>query len=119
MRNFFKECMLRAEVSKRDAYHRALFYALGISSDVRRHIDSLYDFDARCIKLEGFNQPWQTSSTLRCCRLAFNLFNGFCSTGEDWDNLENDAVSYTPYELFGGSNTVYMCEAVKIRFEVI
>lgn len=64
-----------------DGYHRALFYTLGISRETRSHIRDLYDFANGGIKPEGLSAPWQTGSSTRVCRLAFNLWNGWTEAG--------------------------------------
>lgn len=92
-----------------DPYRKALFYALGLTDETRRNINQLYDFNERCINLSGLRKPWQTGSSVKVCRLAFNLYNGHTGSGKA-------APLFTPYELFGCSLIDYMLEAVKIRY---
>lgn len=40
------------EVKEQDVYHKAFCYSLGISSDTRRNINSIYDFKTGDIKTE-------------------------------------------------------------------
>lgn len=104
-----------AEAKKKSVYHRSLIYTLGICPETRRHIDRLYGKDG--IRIEGLNDPWQTSGTIQICRLAFNLFNGFRYTGTDWDHIKPcTGTEFTPYDLFCNSDAAYMLEAIKIRF---
>lgn len=113
---FFGENVTNTK-SERDTYRKAFFYTLGINSLTRTHIDSLYDFKDNCPKLDGFGGAWQTSGTIRICRLAMNLYNGFHQKGASWNDLENDKDgSFTPYELFATPDAIYMLEAVKVRY---
>ena len=92
----------------RDGYHRALFYTLGISRDTRSHIRDLYDFTNESIKPEGLTAPWQTGSSIRVCRLAFNLWNG-------WTEEGGERYS-TPHELFDCSFAPYFFESIRLRY---
>lgn len=97
-----------------DPYRQALFYTLGLLDETRRHIKSLYDFKERGIDFDGLFGGWQTSTSKKVTRMAFNLYNGFAGhTGEEEiDKAEN----YSPYELFDNSLMVYFFEAVKLRY---
>lgn len=105
-------CKMLEKSGKVDRYRMAFFYTMGIMEETRNHIESLYDFKKNEIKLEGLEKGWQTGTSIKICRLAFNLFNGFC--GED-DN-KKERVLYTPYELFDCEYALYMLEAIKLRY---
>ena len=51
---------------------------------------------------------WQTSGTVRVCRLAFNLWNGY--TDPEHSN------AYSPEDLFCCEFAPYFMEGVKIRY---
>ena len=73
----------------------ALVYVLGISEACRTHFKDLYDVNKRCIKPAALHKPWQTGTSKKITRLAFNLFT--------WNTAEgDDAEKYTPKELFSG-----------------
>jgi hypothetical protein len=91
-----------------DVFHKAFFYAMGISAEARRNISTLFDFKEDCIKPEGLSAPWQTGSTYRQCRLAFNLWNGWTEEGKE--------TRSTPYELFDCSFAPYFFEAIRLRY---
>jgi hypothetical protein len=91
-----------------DSYHRALFYTLGLSKDTRAHIQELFDFSGGGIKPEGLSASWQTGGSLRICRLAFNLWNGWSQVGEERYS--------TPYELFDCEAASYFFEAIRLRY---
>ena len=74
--NFISEAHEKLkEVRYQDVYHKALCYCLGISDDTRRNINSIYDFKTGCVKTECLHEGWQTSSSMKVVRMAFNLLN--------------------------------------------
>ena len=109
--NFYSDMVLRTH-SEEDVYRKAFFYALGLTDETRRHIDSLYGFTGKCINFTGFSAAWQTGTSIKVTRLAFNLFNGF--TGEDVK--DTNANHYSPEDLFACNLAKYMFEAVKLRY---
>lgn len=107
----FYEKMIEKTNSHNDCERKALFYLLGLTEETRKNINVLYDFKEHCIDFDGLDQGWQTGTSIRVSRLAFNLFNGFC--GEE----EEEARDYMPRELFCNELKIYMLQAVAIRFE--
>lgn len=93
---------------KHDSYHRAFFYTMGIGRETRRNIHDLFDFTDDCIKPEGLEKSWQTGSTNRLCRLAFNLWNGWTEEGKE--RLSS------PNELFDCGYALYFMEAIRLRY---
>ena len=74
-RDFFLDMM--SEARRNDCYHRAFFYVMGIAPETRSNIRQMFDFKQDCIEPDGMHGGWQTSGTVRVCRLAFNLWNGY------------------------------------------
>ncbi|MEK4106984.1 DUF6075 family protein [Paenibacillus sp. FSL R10-2791] len=110
----FYEGNLRMTNIPHDPYHKALFYTLGLSPETRQHITDLYDHQENYIRLEGLHAGWQTGSTLKITRLAFNLFNGFNGDSE----LNPDRPrNYSPYFLFDTNLMSYFFESIKLRYE--
>lgn len=107
----FFEGMIRMTNSQQDPYRKALFYLLGLTKETRSHIRDLYDFNENCIRFEGLNQGWQTSSTVKLTRLAFNLYNGYAGD-EDRDAARN----YSPYYLFDTNLLPFFFKAAKLRY---
>ena len=91
-----------------DIFHKAFFYTMGISPETRKNIHTLFDFKDGCIKPEGLSEPWQTGSTRRLSRLAFNLWNGWTEEGN-----ENRS---TPYWLFDCSYSPYFIQAIRLLY---
>ncbi|MEI2396757.1 MULTISPECIES: DUF6075 family protein [Paenibacillus] len=110
----FYEGNLRMTNIPHDPYHKALFYTLGLSPQTRQHITDLYDHQESCIRLEGLQAGWQTGTTLKITRLAFNLFNGFNGDSELYSDRPRN---YSPYFLFDTNLMPYFFESIKLRFE--
>jgi hypothetical protein len=106
---FFSECLKKSN-REGDSYHRALFYVLGLTAETRRNIDTLYHFKNKCIEFDDLNAAWQTGTSTRVTRLAFNLFNGFTGINEE------DAYKYTLYNLFDTGLMIYMLEGIKLLY---
>ena len=105
-RKFFEECTEKCRVN--DCYHQAFFYIMGVARDTRTHINSVFDFKTDCIKPKGLNEGWQTGSTAKACRLAFNLWNGYTEEGKEAD--------YTPENLFCSEFAPYFMEGIRLRY---
>lgn len=90
------------------AYHQSFFYVMGIAPETRANIRQMFDFKQDCIKPEGMHGGWQTSGTVRVCRLAFNLWNGY--TEPEHSN------AYSPEDLFCCEFAPYFMEGMKIRY---
>jgi len=78
---------------------------MGISDEIRKHVEDVFDFRENVIRPEGLNKGWQTSGSSCLIRLAFNLWNGWNADGYA-----------TPYDLFSTSDVAYMLEAIRIRY---
>lgn len=99
-----------------DVYARSLFYTLGICAETRSHINDLFDVAERGIKLDGLQQGWQTGTSRRVTRLAFNLWNGCtCDSEEDAEACRNSPF-YAVDEIFSCGYLPYFMQAVCLRF---
>lgn len=106
---FYEGNVIRAN-RQHDPYRKALFYLLGLTDETRRHIHDVYDYQENSIRLEGLQEGWQTGTSSRLTRLAFNLYSGY--TGED----EQQVYQYSPYYLFDNELMPFFFEAVKLRY---
>ncbi|RNC62918.1 MAG: hypothetical protein AWM53_01844 [Candidatus Dichloromethanomonas elyunquensis] len=105
-KNFYYDML--AVAGNTDVYHRAFFYTMGISKETRCHIRYLFDFKENCIKPQNLSAAWQTGGTIRLCRLAFNLWNGWTEEGKERYSA--------PYELFDCRFAPCFFEAIRLRY---
>lgn len=102
----FYNRMLRKS-GKKDKYHRAFFYCIGITEMTRDNVGKLFDFEEDSIKPEAIHAGWQTGESTEITCLAFNLWNGFMQEGRE--------EILVPYELFNSRFAPYYMEGVKLR----
>lgn len=106
-----------------DCYHRSMAYLLALDSVLSRQPDSVFDFQEDMIKRDGLHKGFQTGTSMKTTRLAFNLWNGCCDDGEmytDKDGYETDLPShnYAPDEIFSSIYAPYYWQAIRLRFEI-
>lgn len=77
----FEALMKRMGADSRDVYRLALAYLITADEVCSKNIDNIYDFSEHCIKPDCLADEWQTGTSLKTCRLAFNLFNGGIGIG--------------------------------------
>lgn len=109
------------EMKRSDEYHEAVAYLFALDRVCCEHIEDLFNFDEDCIVLEGLRKGWQTGTSMRTTRLAFNLWNGCCSDGETYTDKhgyedELPSRSYTPDEIFCCNLAPFYFEAIKLRY---
>ena len=107
-----------ARMGSTDSYHRAAAYLLALDTDCYKHIESLYDFAEHGIKPWGaLNQAWQTGTSVKTCRLIFNLWNTRCyDIDEENREIKESARKYTVDEIFSSKLAFWYFEAVKLRY---
>lgn len=114
--------VIMQKMSSKDEFYTPVAYLIALDSVCQNHVEEIFDFKRQCIKPECFKKPWQTSTSKKTTRLAFNLWNGAnCSDGEtytDKDGYERDLPSryYSVSAIFCCSYAPYYWEAVKIRY---
>ena len=108
-------------MKKQDRYHLAMAYLLALDSELRKHYLDVFDFENDGIKINALNKAWQTGTSKKTTRLAFNLWNGCSTDGEtytDKGGYERDLPSsyYTPEQIFCSVYAAFYWQAIKIRF---
>lgn len=103
-------------MKEHDGNHAALAYLMAlIDDDEGQNGMRLYHRSTDTIRPDALSEGWQTSSTVKATRLAFNLF----TDGVQWSDPE-DVALICPSEVFSnGQWRQYFFEAVRIRFEGI
>lgn len=104
---FFRE---KLAALPQDCYYAPLVYLVGLDAITRTHFGRIYRDG---IAPECLTDGWQTSTTRRLLRLAFNLFNGCAS---DAYGAEINARQYAPENLFCCSYAPYFAEALRLRY---
>lgn len=104
-----------------DCYHQSLAYLLTLDDVCREHIDDCFDFDRDLIKIEALAQPWQTGTSTKTTRLAYNLWNGCYDDGEKYTDKDGYTVPlpsqyYTVDKIFCCSHAPYYWQAIRLRY---
>lgn len=115
----FTDCIARMKCS--DVYHISLAYLLTLDTVCREHLDNLFNFADDGIKHKALNEGWQTGTSQKTTRLAFNLWNGCCDDGEEYTDKDGYKVPlpsehYSPDKIFCCSYAPYYWEAIKLRY---
>jgi hypothetical protein len=109
--------MEKVQMLKPDVYLRSLIYTLGICHDTRRKFDSIYDVKKRVIIPGAIRQPWQTGTSLKVTRLAFQLFTNSTPTAflDDADDIY-ECKRYSVSDIFCCCFAPYFFVAIAIRY---
>lgn len=110
-----------SRMNNSDCYHISVAYLLTLDEITRRHFNDLFSVQEDCIKRDGLHAEWQTSTTMKVTRLAFNLWNGCCDDGAEYTDNEGYKVPlpsamYSVGEVFSCSYAPYFYEAIKLRY---
>lgn len=96
-----------------DCYYKPVAYLIALDTVCREHIEDIFDFEEHAINPDCLVKGWQTSTSLRTCRLAFNLYNGYCYDDEE---EQEPSSNYTPDSLFCTGYAPYYWQAIKLRY---
>lgn len=104
-----------------DPYRSAVAYLIALDRVLYEHKQDVFDFDRGVIIPECLNKGWQTGTSKKTTRLAFNLWNGYCTDGEtyiDKDGYEDELPSsyYAVDNIFCCSYAPYYWQAIQIRY---
>lgn len=105
-----------------DVYQEAMAYTLGLTEETRQHAGSIFNLKENGIEPSSLIAPWQTSTTRKVTRLAFNLWNGFTGKVES-DESEEEGYrigetdpAFAVDNIFCSSLGRYFFEAIKLRY---
>lgn len=103
------------ELGKEDVYYKSIIYTLAMCETTREHFADIFDLENGEININSLNAPYQTGTSVKVTRLAFNLWNGCCYDSEE-DFMQNKvSIKYSPNELFYCSYAPYFYQAIMIR----
>lgn len=99
-----------------DVYFKPVVYLLGLCADTRNNYRCIFNPEAKEIYIEGLKAGWQTGTSKKITRLAFNLWNG--NTFDSDKDFEDDKVSakYAVDEIFCCGLAPYFYEAIRLRY---
>lgn len=124
MLNFFNEeherfykrvCDEMSKLKKLDCYDKALIYILSVCETTREHFAEIFDIEEG-ININSLKSSWQTGTSLKVTRMAFNLYNDCMYDSEE--DIDKGQISeyYNPSDIFACSYANYFFEAIKIRY---
>ena len=101
---------------KNDVYYTSLIYTLAICDITRNHFKNIFNIKEGTININALSEAYQTSTSIKVTRLAFNLFNS-CIYDTDED-IEKDKVSklYAVDNIFCCTYAPYFYESIKLRY---
>lgn len=113
--------VIMQKMQSKDVYHQTVAYLIALDDVCKKHVEEIFDFKENVIKTESLKKAWQTGTSKKTTRLAFNLWNGWDTDGESYtddDGYMNSLPSryYTVDNIFCCSYAPYYWEAVKIRY---
>ena len=76
------------EIGKSDAYSRALIYTLGICETTRKHFVDIFDIKEGLINRNSLQEAYQTSTSIKVTRMAFNLWNNNIYDSDESYNIK-------------------------------
>lgn len=95
------------QMRKVDCYHLSLAYLFTLDTACREHISDLFDIKDDIILFNGLTKGWQTGTSVKTTRLAFNLWSSY---------VDECPERSTPSEIFCSVYAPYYFEAIKLRF---
>ena len=93
-----------------DPYRESMAYLIALNDDTYRHRNELYNIEEGCIIPDGLRAEWQTSTSLKVTRLAFNLF----TAGSAWCP-DDEMHLVTPDAIFDSNLAQFFVEAIRLR----
>lgn len=105
----YDNLLRRMGADERDTNRAAFAYLVTMDAVCRAHIRELYDFEDGCIHSDALDAAWQTGTSLKTTRLAFNLFTDNVAWTDAPERL-------SPVELFSCDYAPYYWQAIRIRF---
>lgn len=95
------------KMKKQDCYHKAVAYLFTLDTVCREHIDDLFDYKGDAVFTDAFRHGWQTGTSMKTTRLAFNL----------WVSYIDEEAKYSGVDaIFCCGYAPYYVEAIKLRF---
>ena len=104
------------EVEKADVYTKSLIYTLAICPTTRQHFTDIFNSNEKEININSLQAPYQTTTSSKVTRVAFNLFNNCNYDSEEDIEKNKTSMYYNISDIFCCSYAPYFYEAIKLRF---
>lgn len=109
------------QMQQSDVYHMSMAYLLALDTVTRQHVSEIFDFERDCIRTDALQEPWQTGTSRKTTRLAFNLWNDCCSDGQTYTDEEGYTAdlpsgNYSVSDIFSCGYAPFYWEAIKLRY---
>lgn len=96
----------------------SMIYVFGLSSNIIKYIDDVFDFESKSIKTESFNANWITTDDLNKIRLGFYFYCDWCYESDVDASIGFKSVNYSLNSFFSKGNNMFLHEAINIRYQV-
>ena len=97
-----------------DVYKDSVSYLLGLTAETRTHAGELFDADG--MSVEGLAAGWQTGTTKKITRLAYNLWNSCMYDSQEDYEAGKVSVHYGVDDIFCTGLAPYFVQAIQIRY---
>jgi len=107
---------------KPDCYLNSFIYTIGMCEETRRRFNEMYNRKERIIILDTINEAWQTSTSRKVTRLAFQLFTDGTPTAFTFDGNGtakediSECEKYSVSDIFCCGYAPFFVEAIKLRY---
>ena len=81
-----------SKYGKTDVYYKSLVYTLGICETTREHFKEIFNIKQSEVNLDSIQGAWQTGTSAKVTRMAFNLWNHSLMYDSEED-LKNEKIS--------------------------
>ena len=115
-REFYEE---KTQVLESSEYLKSLIYLIGLSSTTRGRWNEIFQEEDGIIKPEVLKASWQTGTSLKILRLAFQLYTDSTVSDTDFETGEQDIEEcrrYSVSDIFCCEYAPFFAEALKIRY---
>lgn len=103
--------LIMQKMNCNDVYRQSVAYLIALDDVCRDHVEEIYDFEEQCINPKCLEKAWQTGTSRKTIRLAFNLY----TDSTCWCN-DDEVSACSVSDIFCCSYAPYYWEAVKIRY---
>lgn len=97
-----------------DVYRDSVSYLLGLTTETRTHAADLFSEDG--MEIEGLAEGWQTGTTKKVTRLAFNLWNSCMYDSQEDYEAGKVSTHYGADDIFCTGLAPYFVQAIHIRY---